>query len=71
MNNCCKEKLADLAHWELKITNLEDDLHKLVDMYWQQEKDHWEEDNNSDEHVFHAFNNIKNYLIGRENGESK
>ena len=53
------------------MEDLKEVLNGIVRVYWQQEKDHWEEDNNSDEHVFHAFNNIKNYLIGRKNGESK
>lgn len=52
----------------MKYNSIEDDLDKLVDMYWQQEKDHWEEANNPDDHIFHAFNNVKNYLIGRKNG---
>ena len=71
MNKCCKEKLADLAHWELRVTNLEDDLDKIVNMYWIEEHRDWEELENPNDHIFHAFNNIKNYLIGRHNDNSK
>jgi hypothetical protein len=42
------------------------DIDKLVEMYWQIEKNHWEEDGNPEDHIFHAINNLKNYLIGRK-----
>ena len=44
---------------------------KVVDMYWHEEQRDWEELGNPDDHVFHAFNIIKNYLIGRANDNSK
>ena len=43
MNKCCKKELANLAKWELKITDLEKDLEKLVDMYWHVEQKDWDE----------------------------
>ena len=45
------------------------DLQRIVDMYWHEEHRHWEEWDNPEDHIFHAFNNVKNYLIGRENGK--
>ena len=42
-------------------------LNRLVEMYWQIEKDHWEEDGNPEDHIFHAINNLKNYLVGKSN----
>ena len=48
------------------------DLQKIVDMCWHEEYRDWEELENPDNHIFHAFNNVKNYLIGRENhGKNK
>jgi len=66
MNKCCKKELAHLAKWEYKLIDLEKDLQRLVDMHWDYEKIHWEEEGTPEEHIFHAFNNIKNYLIGRK-----
>ena len=43
------------------------DLQKIVDMCWYEEYRDWEELENPDDHIFHAFNNVKNYLIGRHN----
>ena len=45
------------------------DLERLVDYMYAEELRHWEEDNNPEDHIFHAINNVKNYLIGRENGK--
>ena len=47
------------------------DLDKLVQYMWNEEYRHWEEDNNPTDHIFHAINNVKNYLIGRENEQKK
>tara|TARA_R100001244_G_C5085742_1_gene115127 strand:- start:117 stop:347 length:231 start_codon:yes stop_codon:yes gene_type:complete len=44
------------------------DLEKLVDYMYAEELRHWEEDGNPTDHIFHAINNIKNYLIGRGKG---
>ena len=70
MNKCCKKELANLAKWELKITDLEKDLEKLVNHMWQEEYNHWEESANPEDHIFHAVNNVKNYLIGRKNAKN-
>ena len=57
----------ELAH--IKNSNFFD-----IDKYSNQEsnlphmlpkKDHWEESGNPHDHIFHTYNNIKNYLIGR------
>ena len=66
-----KEKLASLAEWQLSIEKLEHDLQRLVDMHWYDEERDWDELGNPDDHIFHAFNNVKNYLIGRKNGKNK
>ena len=54
-----KKDLKDLGR-------IDTDLNKLVDMYWQIEFKDWEECGNPEDHIFHAFNNIKNYLIWRK-----
>lgn len=38
-------------------------------VYWQQEKDHWEEADCPDDHVFLKLNAIKNWLIGQHKGD--
>ena len=43
------------------------DLEKLVDYMYAEELRHWEEEGNPEDHIFHAINNVKNYLIGRNN----
>jgi len=45
-----------------KLNRINLDLNRLVDMYWQIEKDHWEEAGNPKDHIFNAINNLKNYL---------
>ena len=71
MNECCKKELAHLAKWEWKITNIEKDLDRLVDYMYAEELRHWEEGANPEDHIFHAINNVKNYLIGRQNGRKE
>ena len=55
----------------MEIHGIEDDLDYIVDMYWQIEKTNWEELNNPDDHIFLKINNVKNYLIGRNNGKNQ
>ena len=43
------------------------DLEKLVEYMWAEEHKHWEEEGNPQDHIFQSINNVKNYLIGREN----
>lgn len=45
-----------------KINRLKYSLNQLVDMYWQMEKNHWEETSKPEDHIFHQLNNIKKYL---------
>ena len=47
-----------------------EDLKKLVNHMWQEEYNHWEESANPEDHIFHAVNNVKNYLIGREDAKN-
>ena len=48
------------------------DLQKIVDMYWHEEYRDWEELENPDDHIFHAFNNIKNHLNKeKHNGKNR
>ena len=54
----------------MKYNSIENDLQMLVDMYWDDEWKHWEEDGNPQTHIFHAINNVKNFLIGRKNGQN-
>ncbi len=51
----------------MKYNSIEDDLEYIIDMYWQVEKNHWEELNTPSEHIFNNLNNVKNFLIGRKN----
>ena len=51
----------------MKYNSIEDDLHQIIDMYWRQELNHWEELGNPDDHIFNKLNNVKNFLIGRKN----
>jgi hypothetical protein len=48
------------------MEKLHKDLKRIVMMYWQEEKTHWESLNTPEDHVFLALNNIKCYLIGEE-----
>ena len=52
------------------MENIEKDLQKIIDYMWEIEYDHWEEENNPEEHIFHAFNSVKNYLRGRRGFEN-
>jgi len=70
-NEDLKKKLAFLAEWELNMEKLEEDMQRIVDMHWNHEKTHWEETGNGEDHVFNAFNNIKNYLTWRRDGKNK
>ena len=42
---------------------LQKDLKRIVMMYWSDEKSHWEELNNDEDHIFTSLNNVRNYLI--------
>ena len=49
----------------------EKDIQRIVDLYWHHDQRDWDELGNPDNHIFHAFNNIKNYLVWRKNGKNK
>tara|TARA_R100001463_G_scaffold102573_1_gene156998 strand:- start:603 stop:770 length:168 start_codon:yes stop_codon:yes gene_type:complete len=55
----------------MKYNGIENDLEYIIDMYWQVEKEHWEELDNPSDHIFNNLNNVKNFLIGRNNGKLK
>jgi len=42
------------------------DLRKVVKYLYDIEQHDWEEKGNPDDHIFHSFNNVKNYLVGRK-----
>ena len=41
-------------------------MNDIVDMYWHEEQRDWEELENPDDHIFHAFNTIKNYIKNKD-----
>ncbi len=45
---------------------LRKDLKRIVMMYWSDEKSHWEELGNDEDHIFTSLNNVRNYLISKE-----
>ena len=47
------------------MSDLKENLQKIVDYMWQDEYKDWEELDNPDDHIFHAINNIKNWLVGQ------
>ena len=51
------------------MEDLKEVLNGIVRVYWQQEKDHWEEADCPDDHVFLKLNEIKNWLIGQHKGD--
>ena len=52
---------------KIKITK---DLHRIVNMYWDIEKRHWEEEgSNNDNHIFISLNNVRNYILSLKKEE--
>ena len=49
--------------------DLLDELEEIIRMYWQEEKDHWEELECPDKHIFLSVNAIKNWLIAQHKGD--
>ena len=47
------------------MNEIKKDLQRIVDMFWDIEFNDWEEKANPEDHIFHAFNNIKNWLKGQ------
>tara|TARA_Y100001963_G_scaffold160257_1_gene269802 strand:+ start:10600 stop:10854 length:255 start_codon:yes stop_codon:yes gene_type:complete len=41
-------------------------LNKIIDMYWPVEYKDWEELENPDSHIFHQFNDVKNWLVSQK-----
>ena len=61
-NKSLKADLAELAYWELQLDSIKKDLQKIVDYMWRDEFKDWEEKENPKDHIFHAFNDVKNWL---------
>ena len=51
------------------MEKLHKDLKRIVMMYWQEEKTHWESLDTPSDHIFLSLNTVKNYLIGEEGDE--
>ena len=65
-NKALKASLAELVHWELQMDSIQKDCQRITDMFWQIEKNHWEETGtDNDNHIFINLNNIKNWLEGQ------
>jgi len=47
------------------MKELEKSLQRIVDYMWQDEYRDWEEKDNLEDHIFHAINDIKNWLEGQ------
>ena len=48
------------------MNEIKKDLQRITDMFWQIEKNHWEETGtDNDNHIFINLNNIKNWLEGQ------
>ena len=47
------------------MSDLKENLQKIVDYIWRDEFKDWEEKDNPEDHIFHAINNIKNWLEGQ------
>ena len=41
-------------------------LKRIIMMYWQEEKTHWESLDNPEDHIFMSLNEVKNYIIAKE-----
>tara|TARA_Y100001973_G_C5201732_1_gene338283 strand:+ start:3393 stop:3629 length:237 start_codon:yes stop_codon:yes gene_type:complete len=50
----------------LMDNRLRKDLKRIVMMYWSDEKSHWEELDNDENHIFISLNNVRNYLISKK-----
>ena len=52
-------------------SGIKKDLQEIVDMWWKVEFDDWEAKGNPEDHTFHAYNNIKNWLVGQDAEEKE
>ena len=48
------------------MKRLHKDLKRIIMMYWARERNHWDELENPEEHIFISLNNVRNYLISKE-----
>ena len=61
-NKSLKATLAELAHWELQLDSIKNDLQKIVDYLFEDEFKHYIESNKPDDHIFVAVNRVEKYL---------
>ena len=54
-----------------KMNEIKNDLQKIIDMWWSIEFNDWEEKANPEDHIFHAYNNIKNWLEGQKRRDNE
>jgi hypothetical protein len=51
-------------HNTLKDLEFRQSLIKVIEMYWQVERVHWEEEGTPENHIFLHFNYLKNWIRG-------
>jgi len=44
-------------------------IEKVVDYLWREEYNHWEEEKNPQNHIFHSVNTLRNWLHNHQNKE--
>ena len=52
-------------------SGIKEDLQIIVDRWWKHEFDDWEEKGNPEDHIFHSYNSIKNWLVGQDTMEKE
>ena len=52
-------------------SGIKKDLQIIVDRWWKREFDDWEEKGNPEDHIFHSYNSIKNWLVGQDTMEKE
>ena len=52
-------------------SGIKKDLQIIVDRWWKCEFDDWEEKDNPEDHIFHSYNSIKNWLVGQDTMEKE
>ena len=52
-------------------SGIKKDLQIIVNKWWKHEFDDWEEKGNPEDHIFHSYNSIKNWLVGQDTMEKE
>ena len=50
---------------------INDDMHRIVHLLWEKEKERWERNGTPNNHIFISINNMKNYLVAERKREEK